>query len=137
MPLKHFEHIVIDDYRRWSLRGTFRKIYENIIEYNEFKPLLEKLLNSYSDVITDYLKKESRIFPSIFSRMIGVGEETGSLENSLFYLADFYEKEVDSATKNLSTILEPILLVIIGLVVVFVAISIISPIYELTRGLRV
>lgn len=102
----------------------------------------KKLIDLTSEIqqgkrMTDYLKKESKIFPSIFSRMIAVGEETGNLENSLFYLADFYEKEVDSATKNLSTILEPILLVIIGLVVAFVAISIISPIYQITRGLRV
>lgn len=76
------------------------------------------------------------LFPKITSRMISVGEKTGNLEESLFYLAQFYEKEVDEATKNLSTILEPILLVFIGLIVAFIAIAIITPIYQLTRGLR-
>jgi type II secretory pathway component PulF len=68
--------------------------------------------------------------------MVKVGEKTGNLEESLLYLADFYEKEVDNTTQKLSTILEPVLLIIIGLIVGFIAVSIITPIYQITRGLR-
>ncbi|PLX26238.1 hypothetical protein C0580_00390 [Candidatus Parcubacteria bacterium] len=71
-------------------------------------------------------------FPSLLSSMIRVGERSGNLSEVLEYLADFYELEVDNTTKNLSTMLEPALLIMIGLVVGFVAISIINPIYELT-----
>lgn len=71
-------------------------------------------------------------FPSLLSSMIRVGERSGNLSEVLDYLADFYELEVDNTTKNLSTMLEPALLIMIGLVVGFVAISIINPIYELT-----
>lgn len=76
------------------------------------------------------------IFPPIVSRMISVGEKTGRLDETLLYLGDFYEDEVDDISKNLSTILEPILLIGIGLVVGFVALSIISPIYQITGSIH-
>jgi type IV pilus assembly protein PilC len=76
--------------------------------------------------------KNKDLFPSIVSRMSKVGERSGNLSEVLDYLADFYELEVDTTTKNLSTMLEPILLAFIGLVVAFVAMSIINPIYDLT-----
>ena len=75
-------------------------------------------------------------YPPLVSRMIGIGEKTGKLDETLIYLSEFYEEEVDDISKNLSTILEPILLIIIGLVVGFVALSIISPIYQLTGSIR-
>ncbi|MBU1167646.1 type II secretion system F family protein [Patescibacteria group bacterium] len=73
------------------------------------------------------------IFPKITSRMIGVGEKSGKLDEVLLYLAHFYEGEIDKASKNLSTVLEPILLIVIGLVVGFVMIAIMTPIYNLTN----
>ena len=74
-------------------------------------------------------------FPSIAIKMIGVGEKTGRLEENLLYLGDFYEEELDGLSKNLSNVLEPIMLIGIGLVVGFVALAIISPIYELTGSM--
>jgi type IV pilus assembly protein PilC len=68
--------------------------------------------------------------------MIGVGEQTGHLEDTLLYLADFYEEEIDNISKNLNTILEPFLLLFIGLIVAFVALAVISPIYQLTGSIR-
>ena len=69
-------------------------------------------------------------------KMIGVGERSGRLDESLSYLADYFEKEVDNTTKNLTTILEPILLMVVGLMVGFVAISVISPLYQVTAQFR-
>ena len=86
--------------------------------------------------ISDYLKKKETVFPLMVSRMVGVGEKTGKLEETLLYVGDFYEEEVDKYSKTLSTILEPILLLIIGGVVGFVALAIITPIYEITKGLH-
>ncbi len=54
--------------------------------------------------ISDYLKKRENLFPSMISRMVGVGEKTGSLSETLLYVGDFYEAEVDKSTKNLSTL---------------------------------
>lgn len=70
-----------------------------------------------------------KLFPPIATRMLAVGERTGKFEETFRYLAEFYEDEVDDMTKNLSTIIEPVLLITIGLVVAFIAVSIISPIY--------
>ena len=85
--------------------------------------------------LENYLHLNPKLFPPTVSRMVAVGEKTGNLEETLLYLAEFYEKEVDNTTKNLSSILEPILLIFIGIVVGFVAISIIMPIYQITSGI--
>lgn len=77
----------------------------------------------------------SKISP-IAIKMIGVGEKTGQLDEVFLYLGDFFEEEVDNTAKNLSVVLEPIVLLIVGLVVGFVALAIISPIYELTGSIK-
>lgn len=77
-----------------------------------------------------------REYPLLVSKMISVGEKTGKLDETLVYLGDFYEDEIDNISKNLTTVLEPILLLSIGLVVGFLALAIISPIYELTGTIR-
>jgi type IV pilus assembly protein PilC len=65
-----------------------------------------------------------------------VGEETGKLDESFDFVAKFTEKELDDATKTLTTVLEPLLMVFIGALVGVVAIAIITPIYSLTQGLQ-
>jgi len=80
-------------------------------------------------------EKGLEVFPVLVSRMVRVGEKSGKLEDVLLYLGDFYEEEIDSISKNLSTILEPVLLIFIGLVVGFVAVAIIGPIYDLTGSI--
>lgn len=76
------------------------------------------------------------LFPSLTSRMIAMGEQTGSLEKTLKYLSQFYEEEIDSTMRNLGNILEPILLMVIGVIVGTVAIAILGPIYQITGSLR-
>jgi type IV pilus assembly protein PilC len=73
-----------------------------------------------------------KLYPIMVTRMVKVGESSGKLEGTLLYLAGFYEIEVDTATKSLSTAIEPMMLIGIGLVVAFLALSIITPIYEIT-----
>lgn len=75
-------------------------------------------------------------YPPIVSKMISVGERSGKLDEVLLYLSEFYDDEIDDLSKNLATVLEPILLVIMGIAVGFVALSIITPIYELTGSIR-
>ncbi|MCC7543454.1 type II secretion system F family protein [bacterium] len=74
----------------------------------------------------------SHVFPSIVPEMIAVGEETGELEKILEKLADFYDKEVSSLVANLSSVIEPLMLIIMGSLVGFIIISVIGPLYQLT-----
>ena len=74
--------------------------------------------------------------PPLAVKMIAVGEKTGKLEESFAYLGDFFEEELDSATKNISALIEPVIVVVIGIVVLFLAFSIISPIYQLTGSIH-
>ena len=78
----------------------------------------------------DSLKQYADLYPPLVTQMVAVGEETGSLTKVLARLADFYEDEVNNLTKNLSTIIEPIMMVIIGAAVGFFAISMITPMYS-------
>lgn len=82
--------------------------------------------------LSESLGEFRELYPIIVVKMLTVGEESGKFEETLFYLAGFYEAEVDTATKSLATAIEPILLIFIGLVVGGLALSIITPIYEIT-----
>jgi type IV pilus assembly protein PilC len=68
--------------------------------------------------------------------MLSVGEGTGSLSDAFLFLADVYEVEVEEMTKNLTSLLEPVLLVFMGGLVGFVAVSVITPIYNITQNIR-
>ena len=86
--------------------------------------------------VSVYLAQGGDLFPDIFTQMIAVGEHTGNLSNTLIYLSEFYELEVDDFTKNLSSLMEPALMVFMGLLIGFIAISIITPIYGITQNLH-
>jgi len=86
--------------------------------------------------IASYLETRTGLFPEIVPQMISIGETAGNLSKTLMYLSDHYESEVSDITKNLSNSLEPVLLVVMGIVVGFVAVSVITPIYELTANIH-
>jgi len=81
------------------------------------------------------MKKFSHLFPPLFISVIALGEETGTLERSFSYLGNFFQERLLRRTRLLPTIIEPILLIIIGLAIAFIASAIILPIYEVTRGI--
>lgn len=74
--------------------------------------------------------KKSEYIPSIVSQMIRVGEESGQLDMVLRYIAKFYGEETETATKNLATLLEPFIMIVIGIAVGFLVFSILMPIYN-------
>jgi type IV pilus assembly protein PilC len=74
--------------------------------------------------------KEVSVFPSMVVHMVGVGEETGALDTMLNKIADFYEDEVNAAIKALTSILEPVMIIIIGAIVGFIVISMYLPLFK-------
>jgi type IV pilus assembly protein PilC len=83
-----------------------------------------------------YLSQHKHFFPPLVSGMVNVGESTGNLEENLTYLAEFYDGEVDSKLHSLTSLIEPIMLLTMGLLVGFVALSIITPIYSISQGIQ-
>jgi len=79
--------------------------------------------------------KETDVFPSMVTQMIGVGEATGALDTMLGKIADFYEEEVDTAVAGLLTLLEPIMIAILGVVVGGIVIAMYLPIFDLISKL--
>jgi type IV pilus assembly protein PilC len=80
--------------------------------------------------ITDPLK-ESEVFPNMVVQMIAVGEQTGAMDAMLQKIADFYEAEVDDAVKNMLTLLEPIIISVLGVSIGGIVISMYMPMFEL------
>lgn len=110
------------------------KTSSNLIYKNEFKKLSEYA--SRGEKISIYLSSRPDLFPEVLSQIVSVGEKSGNLSNSLIYLSELYETQIDDYTKNLGNLIEPILMVVIGIVVGFIAISIITPIYSITTNLH-
>lgn len=81
-------------------------------------------------------KQSYRVFPAIALKMIASGEKTGRLDETLLYLEEFFEAEVDRKIKNATVLVEPVLLIIIGGVVIFLALAILTPIYSLTGSIK-
>jgi len=79
--------------------------------------------------------KETNVFPSMVTQMIGVGEATGALDTMLAKIADFYEEEVDTAVAGLLTLLEPIMIAILGGIVGGIVIAMYMPIFDLISKL--
>ncbi len=85
--------------------------------------------------LADYLQRR-RVFPPLFTRLVAVGEETGSLPQSLTTIADTLDLEVDSSLKALVSLLEPALILLLGLVVGFVIISLLMAVFQLNALVR-
>ena len=108
-------------------------VLSNYLYRESVKTMHEKIASgeNFSKLVAEY----PRLYPKIIQRMIAVGERSGGMSDTLEYMARHYEQKVEIRAKNLSTIVEPILLLVIGLAVAFLAIAIFTPIYSITEGL--
>jgi type IV pilus assembly protein PilC len=84
-----------------------------------------------NEVISSYPK----LFPPIVTQMVAIGEETGELDNILVELAEFYEEEVDQVMENLPSIIEPLLILFMGIGVGGIAIAVIMPMYSIGNSI--
>ena len=112
-------------------------ITKNVVQNSYYKDVLEKAGENVQKGIplSSIFMEHSNIYPVLVGEMIEVGEETGKLSDMLLRVAEFYENEVDTATRDLSTIIEPILMVVIGAGVGFFAVSMITPMYSIMTNI--
>lgn len=100
----------------------------NIIIEENLLSIKEDVANGSS--VAEPLRK-SELFPPMVSHMVSVGEKTGKLDEMLEKTADYYEAEVDDTVNNLSTLIEPIIIVFLGVIIGFIVIAMYLPIFRL------
>lgn len=109
------------------------KTLSNFVYQDEIKRIADTVRRG--EPMSRAMIENPRLFPPTYAQMASVGESTGKLDETMVFLADFYENELDNSTKTMSNVLEPALLLLMGGIVMFVAISIITPIYSITQNL--
>lgn len=114
---------------------TSMKITADVVQNVHYKKMLSRTAEDIQkgSTIQSLFMPRTDLYPSFVGEMIGVGEETGTLSKALLEVATFYEGEVEQKTKDMSTIIEPVLMVVIGVGVGFFALAMIAPIYSLTN----
>lgn len=78
----------------------------------------------------------SGLFPSMVTQMIDIGEESGRLSEMLVKIGDFYDREVEDTVKGLTSMIEPMLIIFLGVIVGFIAISVMTPIFKLVNEVK-
>lgn len=107
------------------------EITQEVVQNIYFRRVLEQAKNDIEKglPLSNSFEENTKLYPIMMAEMIQVGEETGNLADMLHDIAVFYEEEIENKTKNLSTIIEPFLMIIIGVAVGFFAVSMITPMY--------
>lgn len=116
---------------------TALDIVGDVVQHTYFREVIKGAAQSVTrgePLSASFIRRED-LYPPFVGEMMAVGEETGQVAEMLKRLAVFYEDEVDRKTKDMSTIVEPFLMVLIGGAVGFFAISMITPIYSLSQNI--
>lgn len=111
-----------------------KEVLQNV-HYKKVMENVERVVEKGAP-ISSIFKAETKLYPVMVGEMIEVGEETGNLGSMLLDVALFYEGEVDAKTKDLSTIIEPVLMLFIGAGVGFFAVSMLSPMYSIMDSIN-
>ncbi len=110
-----------------------RDVLQNFY-YKEVMDEVKKTVQKGAPISTIFTDNE-KLYPLFIGEMVAVGEETGKIGEMLLSVATFYEDEVDQQTKDMSSVIEPIIMVIIGIAVGFFAIAILTPMYSLANAM--
>lgn len=112
-----------------------RNVIPNVIYKKSIKQMRKDI--GSGEKFSDLIQVHEKLYPKMITRMAAVGEESGSLGSTLTYLASYYEDRVNAMSKNLASVIEPVLLIGIGLIVALIAISVITPIYSITSSIEI
>jgi type IV pilus assembly protein PilC len=114
------------------------EITEEVIQNVFYKKIIReaRVRVEKGTALSETFIEHKKLYPILVGEMILVGEETGQISGMLGELATYYETEVERKTKDLSTIIEPLLMVFIGGSVGFFALALIAPIYSISDGLN-
>ena len=115
-----------------SLKVTGRAV-GNMVYEEEINRAIDEVKNGKQ--LSEALRK-SALFPPLISQMLSVGEETGQTDSVLIKVADFYDEEVDTTIDSLSSIIEPVMIVIMGAMVGLIAASVMGPISSLAQNIK-
>jgi len=113
-------------------------VTKDVLQNSYYKEVLDEIESSIQKGVTisSIFSLHQDLYPLFVSEMAAVGEETGKTGEMFMSVALFYEEEIDQKTKDMSSIVEPVLMILIGLAVGFFAISIISPIYSVGDSIK-
>ncbi len=113
-------------------------ITKDVLQNSYYKEIIDRAKANIQkgDPISEAFKKATNLYAVLFGEMMAVGEETGKLPEMLYNIADFYENEVSEITKNLASVIEPFLMIIIGVVVGFFAVSMVTPMYTVMNNIQ-
>lgn len=109
------------------------EVVSNSLYKNALQNISQKIKTGVP--LSELLASYPKLFPPLVSQMIMVGEHSGTLENLLNELSNYYNDEVDQLLKNISTVIEPIIIIVLGVVVGGLAVAVIMPMYSLTQAI--
>lgn len=117
---------------------TAIEITRDVVQNSYYRAVLEKAREQVQQgkPLAQIFLDAEHLYPPLVGELIAVGEETGALPDMLRQVAQYYENEVEQKTKNMSTIIEPFLMLVVGVAVGFFAVSMISPIYNITSSIQ-
>lgn len=120
-----------------SVIESLKIISETLTNYYYHRELKKSISEVQKGINLSKVTAQSpQIFPPLITQMLEVGEETGQTEAVLMKMAEFYEEEVSTMTKNLSSIIEPVLMLVIGTAVGFFAVSMLQPMYSVLENIK-
>ena len=113
------------------------KVLKGVVGNSVYEQEIDKIAADVENGIkVSVAIRKSKYFPSMVGQLVSVGEQSGDLAEIFRVLGEFFEKEVDSMAKNLSTTLEPVIMIIMGVVIGFILVSVLQPIYGLVNAIN-